>query len=439
MALTSFSTAAALAAFSPLGMFPVTEKLTRNNHPMWKLQVLSGLRGAEMEKFIDPVEKPPEKFIPPKAEADNEKPTADAAPILNPEFKKWVAQDQQVLSYLLGSLSREIGSQITAVTTAAEAWTAIQALHASQSRARIISTRMALATASKGASSISEFVSKMKALGDEMASAGRKLEDEELISYILTGLDREYDPVVTAVAARVEPITVNELYAQLVSFEQRMEARGGGQQSSVNMASKGGRGGGNYNNNARGGGRGGRRGGRKGGRSGGRFEPGVYCQVCGKEGHPAYRCYNQYDSSYQGPPQKTAAAATSSYGVDTNWYMDTGATDHVTGELEKLTVHDKYHGGDQVHAANGTGMEIANVGHSFLHSPNLHLRNILHVPQAHKNLCSVNRLARDNNVFLEFHPNHFFIKDQVSKKTIHTGRCEGGALSFEATVQVVSK
>lgn len=222
MALTSFSTAAALAAFSPLGMFPVTEKLTRNNHPMWKLQVLSGLRGAEMEKFIDPVEKPPEKFIPPKAEADNEKPTADAAPILNPEFKKWVAQDQQVLSYLLGSLSREIGSQITAVTTAAEAWTAIQALHASQSRARIISTRMALATASKGASSISEFFSKMKALGDEMASAGRKLEDEELISYILTGLDREYDPVVTAVAARVEPITVNELYAQLVSFEQRM-------------------------------------------------------------------------------------------------------------------------------------------------------------------------------------------------------------------------
>ena len=174
MALASPSTAAALARFLPLGMFPVTEKLTRNNHPMWKLQVLSGLRGAEMEKFIDPTEKPPEKFIPPKDEADDGKPAADAAPILNPKFKKWVAQDQQVLSYLLGSLSHEIGSQITAVTTAAEAWTAIQALHASQSRARIISTRMALATTSKGASSISEFFTKMKALGDEMASAERR-------------------------------------------------------------------------------------------------------------------------------------------------------------------------------------------------------------------------------------------------------------------------
>lgn len=73
------------------------------------------------------------------------------------------------------------------MTTAAEAWTAIQALHASQSRARIISTWMALSNASKGASSISDFFTKMKALGDEMAFAGRKLEDEELISYILTG------------------------------------------------------------------------------------------------------------------------------------------------------------------------------------------------------------------------------------------------------------
>ena len=168
---------------------------------MWKLQVLSGLRGAEMEKFIDSEEKPPEKFIAPKAKADDDKEAADAAPILNPEFKKWVAQDQQVLSYLLGSLLREIGSQITTVTTVAEAWMVIQALHASQSRAHIISTRMALATASKGASSISEFFTEMKALGDEMASTGCKLEEEELISYILTRLDQEYDLVVASVVA----------------------------------------------------------------------------------------------------------------------------------------------------------------------------------------------------------------------------------------------
>ena len=117
----------------------------------------------------------------------------------------------------------------------------------------------------------------MKSLADEMASACSKLEDEELVSYILTGLDLELDSVVSAVAARVEPITVNELYAQLVSFEQRMEARGGGQQSAANMAARDNRGG-NFNNNGRGGGRGGRGGynrGQKGGRGGGQFQAGV--------------------------------------------------------------------------------------------------------------------------------------------------------------------
>lgn len=46
---------------------------------------------------------------------------------------------------------------------------------------------------------------------------------------------------------------------------------------------------------------------------------------------------------------------TNSYGVDTNWYVDTRATDHITGELSKLTVHDRYHDNEQVHAANGAG------------------------------------------------------------------------------------
>jgi len=59
----------------------------------------------------------------------------------------------------------------------------------------------------------------MKGLVDEMASAGHRLEDEELICYILTGLDMEYNLVVSAVAARVEPISVGELYMQLVTFE----------------------------------------------------------------------------------------------------------------------------------------------------------------------------------------------------------------------------
>jgi transposase InsO family protein len=108
--------------------------------------------------------------------------------------------------------------------------------------------------------------------------------------------------------------------------------------------------------------------------------------------------------------------------------MDTGASDHITGELEKLTTRDKYHGGDQVHTASGSGMEIRHIGHGLLHSPtrDLHLNHILHVPSTSKDLLSVHRVANDNNVFFEFHPKHYFVKDQETKKILLSGPCENG-------------
>uniref|UniRef100_A0A453N5E2 Uncharacterized protein n=1 Tax=Aegilops tauschii subsp. strangulata TaxID=200361 RepID=A0A453N5E2_AEGTS len=54
--------------------------------------------------------------------------------------------------------------------------------------------------------------------------------------------------------------------------------------------------------------------------------------ICKKTNHIAKDCDWRYadDNSQK---KKVAAAADGSYGVDTNWYMDTGATNHITGEL----------------------------------------------------------------------------------------------------------
>jgi hypothetical protein len=41
----------------------------------------------------------------------------------------------------------------------------------------------------------------LKTLADQMASAGKKLADEELSSYILVGLDFEYNPIVSSIDA----------------------------------------------------------------------------------------------------------------------------------------------------------------------------------------------------------------------------------------------
>jgi hypothetical protein len=62
----------------------------------------------------------------------------------------------------------------------------------------------------------------------------------KISSYILVGLDSDFDGVISVVSARVEPIIVVELYGQLLSHEQRWELRQSNEYHVVNTASRGG-------------------------------------------------------------------------------------------------------------------------------------------------------------------------------------------------------
>ena len=75
-------------------------------------------------------------------------------------------------------------------------------------------------------------------------------------------------------------------------------------------------------------------------------------------------------------------------------------------------------------------MEICHIGQVSLNFPSLQrdlvLKDVLHVPQADKNLASMSRIATDNNVFFETHPRYFFIKDRATRAPLYHGRCVGG-------------
>jgi hypothetical protein len=46
----------------------------------------------------------------------------------------------------------------------------------------------------------------MKGYTDELAAAGKGLEDDDIVSYILTGLDADYNPLLENVNSRLELI-----------------------------------------------------------------------------------------------------------------------------------------------------------------------------------------------------------------------------------------
>jgi len=351
--------------------------------------------------------------------------------IHNPEYSSWMKNDQQVLSYLLNSLSPEALAPVASAITAAEAWGVLEKMFAAQSKARVANLRVLLSTTKKGNMSSAAYFTKMCSYKDELAAVGKVVDDDEMIHFVLNGLDFDYNPFVTSMLGR--DLSLSELYSQLLIFDQRMEMfqENGQFQSSANMVGRGrgsrrnSRGRGRDNNRGRGRsnpGRGGGRGAPNSGRGNapkqGQSNDDPICQICKKGGHLANRCWYRYeeDSNYQ----KIVGAANTAYGYDTNWYVDSGASEHVTGALEKMTMHDQYQGQDKIHTASGAGMKISNIGHAILHTPDkdLHLNKVLHVPSIKKDLLSVHKLTRDNDIFVEFHPNFFLIKDRETKRIL---------------------
>ena len=287
--------------------------------------------------------------------------------IPNPEHDLWVEKDQQLLGYLVNSVSKEVLAGITTATTSTQAWKALGVMFAAQSRAQVTNLRMQLSTVKKGSLTTVEYFNKMQNIKDELASAGVSINDDEVVAHILNGLEFDYHPFVSSMMGRSGEISLSELYSLLMEYDLRLEMYQGSAQyqSSANVASRGR----------------GNRGCTGGRRGGGRFNQGrpaqnnqnfsnqgknqqsnkrMPCQICKKDNHEAKQCYFRYeeDDQYRGRP-------TEAYGVDTNWYADSGATNHVTGELEKMTVHDKYSGKEKVHTASGTGMNISNIGHAI--------------------------------------------------------------------------
>jgi hypothetical protein len=234
--------ASSSSSSNPLLGVQVTEKLTRQNHEMWYAQVLAILRGARLERYVNG------KDVAPSEEIDEKKGDVnDDTPVKvsNPAYEEWFATDQQVLGFLLTSLSKDILVQVATVRTSAEAWKTITDMFASHTRARTTNVRLALATTKKDNMTVAQYYGKMKGLTDEMDAAGKPLDNEELVMYIYNGLDTEYNSLVSTLVTRLEPIAPSELYSQLSSFETRLELQlGFGSLPSANSAGRGDRGGG---------------------------------------------------------------------------------------------------------------------------------------------------------------------------------------------------
>ncbi|KAK1653449.1 hypothetical protein QYE76_071254 [Lolium multiflorum] len=347
---TSMSATALAAALES----PPSQPLTRENALVWKALVIPALRGA---RVLDLVE---------------------ASPAL---------ASQCAVTHVL--------AHVVGLDSSSAVWAALNAHVSGQSKTRVQQLRSALNDTRKGDMSAEKYVAKMKCIAAELAAVGKPLDDDELVYYVLQGLGSHYNNLRTAVNANPNT-TLAELLTQVQAFDRQHKSDEPGFTSSANVARRDTRPRHDdrrprqeerqdrprqddrpryddrrrqdrprqeyrddrpccYDDDRR-------RddGGRRRDR---RPTPyvNVTCQICDIHGHPARDCWwrndddrsNRADRGDRGDKGANFVAA---HGVDTNWYYDTGATEHLTGQLNKLTTYDPYPGEDRVRTADGTAL-----------------------------------------------------------------------------------
>ncbi|OMO99906.1 hypothetical protein CCACVL1_03553 [Corchorus capsularis] len=131
--------------------------------------------------------------------------------------------------------------------------------------------------------------------------------------------------------------------------------------------------------------------------------------------HIAKECYKIRPKQNQ----VSANVATSSSKPSNSWLLDIGALHHVTSDLRNLELTERYGGTDELVIGDGSGLSISHTGSTSIPTKNSSfiLNDVLCVPRANKNLCSVSKFCKTNNVSVEF--SHFLILLRICPRGEH--------------------
>ncbi|KAG8501432.1 hypothetical protein CXB51_003747 [Gossypium anomalum] len=410
-----------------------TIKLTEANFLLWKHQLLLILEGYDLEGFVQGTIPIPSPFIA----------GADGHLVDNPLFLTHKKQDKLLASWLLSTVSDDVLAHLTTSKTSFDIWSTIEKRFGLKSNLKVSKMRHDLYSLKKANLTVKEYL--LKSIRVIASATPMSL---DLLTEML--LDCE--------ARQLELLTEVPMQANVTSYSKNPTSSKHTDDSSGYSQ--------DFRQGSKGRGRGWSRGRYRGnGRGWSRSRP--QCQLCGRLGHVVQSCYHRFDENFSGVDSTDSKAVnyhhydrqpsshccsshqqSSSSSSDSHssrpppsgspvqaWYPDSGATNHITPDMNNLSTASPYTGMDRVSMGNGASVSIAHIGSSSMMSGSrlLHLKNILHVPTVCKNLLSVGQFAKGNSVYFEFHPYMCFVKDIQTGTILLVGHIHKGLYRFDVS------
>ncbi|PKU80139.1 Retrovirus-related Pol polyprotein from transposon TNT 1-94 [Dendrobium catenatum] len=339
--------------------------LTADIYPMWRSQVFKIFKANGFEGFLDGSSRCPS-------------PTESSSSSNNFTSQSWNLIDQNLAAALYSIISPSLLPYVLNLEHCCEIWETLDHRLQSSSRSRTIQLRNELNSLSMKNQTMSQFLLTVKTKVDAIAATGSPLTSEEVIFYTLNGLPAQYQAFKTAIRTNLQPISIDDLYTLLCSEEQNLaqeaikdlqtlqisdpsvalyssrgrgRSRGDSSRGRPPSASR------NFRSNTR--------------RSDKNTSNPVTCQICSKFGHSALRCWYRNDPSYteESQLQKTALFSPSDSTSPSDWYLDSGASTHLTSDISQIQSVKSYSGPNQVTLGNGYQVPIQHSGKGVLPTP----------------------------------------------------------------------
>ncbi|KAK9714553.1 hypothetical protein RND81_06G102600 [Saponaria officinalis] len=114
-----------------------------------------------------------------------------------------------------------------------------------------------------------------------------------------------------------------------------------------------------------------------------------------------------------------------------DWIIDTGASDHMTYNIESLHNVQSLHQPILVSLPDGSIKRVFYVGDFTLNS-NIVLHNVLVVSEFKHNLLSVGKLIRDSHMLVEFNSHSCLFQDPSNRTILASGQKEGQLYWFKS-------
>ncbi|XP_021724340.1 uncharacterized protein LOC110691714 [Chenopodium quinoa] len=303
----------------------------------------------------------------------------------------------------------------------------------------------------------SAYFQRLKSLSDQLKNVEASVDNNRLVLQLVSGLTKLYFGVATLIrqsnplpqfyqarsmltleeaglAKRAATTSASAMVAN--SRDADSEGLGNGRGKHKNQKNKGGRGKQNS-----GGGRGSGSGQSSGGSGSGWARPQGLKHQPGLLGPCPHQAYAASQQSYAPTDIEGALHTMTLQQPDPSWYMDTGATSHMTstnGNLSSYFNLSNHH--NNIVVGSGHTIPIRGCGSTTLPSPNppLSLSKVLHAPKLIKNLISVRKFITDNCVYVEFVPYGFSVKDYRTEMPIMRCDSQGDLYPLTTTLSSTS-